>query len=267
VVLTAFIFISIRSPADVIPYAGANCIAGIVITFLSMVTLRHAGIRWRVPSFASVRSTARAAGLLFLSTVSINLYTSTNVIIVNFVLGADAAGSYALAERLYAATVGIMGPILGAVYPFVCRIAGRDETHQEAWAKQLFFCSIVALAAAMSIVLFAFAPFIISLIGGSRFEGAPHVLRIMAFAPVLVALSNILVTQTMIPLGMDRQATWIFAAAAALSVSSMLVLSNSIGLVGAPINLVAVEAFVTLCAIAVLRNRVHVLSLFWKSSA
>jgi polysaccharide transporter, PST family len=266
VALTAFIFISIHTPADVLLYAGANCAAGITIAAISTLVLQRAGVRWRVPPFAAVYSTAREAGLLFLSTVSISLYTSTNVIIVNLVLGPGAAGSYALAERLYAATVGVMGPILSALYPFVCRIAGRDETHQESWTKQLFFCSIVALSGVMSLTLFLLAPTIISLVGGTRFESASLVLRIMAFAPVLVALSNIFATQTMIPLGMDRQASWIFAAAAALSISGMFILTNSIGLIGAPINLVAVEAFVTLSAVMILRQRLHVLSLFWKSS-
>jgi polysaccharide transporter, PST family len=262
--LTVYILISIRTPADLLRYAEANCSAAIIIATLSIVILAQIGIRWSVPSLSEMYDIGRKAALLFLSTVSINVYTGTNVILVNFVLGPAAAGPYALAERLYAAAVGVMGPVLSATYPFVCRISGRDETHPETWAKRLFFCCILALSAAMSIVLFVFSPTIISLAGGARFANASTLLRIMAFAPVLVSLSNIFVAQTMIPLGMDRQASWIFAKAAILSVSGILILTNTIGLIGAPINLVAVEAFVTLSAMAILRPRVRLLSLFWQ---
>ncbi len=121
------------------------------------------------------------------------------MLIVAFVLGPSAAGAFALADRVRLATTGIIDPVTQAVYPFVCRLAGQGATHEEIWVKRIFFRSIVVLAAVISLGLFAFAPLIIWLVGGSAFEAAVPVVRILAFLPVVIALSNTLGRQTLLP--------------------------------------------------------------------
>jgi PST family polysaccharide transporter len=252
----------IHSPTDVVLYLEINTVATVVITGASFYLLGRHGIRWHVPTLQAVWKTTHEASALFLSTVSINLYTSTGVIIVNSLLGPTAAGPFALADRLRNVVGNITVPIVTAIYPFVCRIALQPAAEDEAWAKRVFFQGTLGMSAAISLVLFGFAPTIIALAGGDAFADAIPILRILAGVPFLIALSNILGVQTMMPLGMDWHATSIFAATAAVGIIGMFVATKLFGLEGSAFSVLAVEIFVTISMIVVLQRRIDVLSLF-----
>src|SRR5262249_51221189 len=156
------------------------------------------------------------------------------------VLGPAAAGAFALADRLTQAASGVIGPVITAIYPFVCRISGRVETPEDSHTKRTFFQGVVVLAAINSAILFTCAPMLISFIGGEEFGDAVVVLRVMALLPLVVALSNILGIQTMLPLHMDRQVTAILTTAAILGVAGIFISSPLFGLIGAGLTVLAV---------------------------
>ena len=128
---------------------------------------------------------------MFASTISINLYTTANVLIVGYILGPAAAGPFALADRLRQAIGGVLGPITNAIYPFICRISGRDPSSEETRTKRLFFVIIVVSSGLISIGLLIFAPFVVHLVGGEAFRQATPVLRLMAPLPFVISLSSI----------------------------------------------------------------------------
>lgn len=258
------IIAAVRAPSDINLYVGVNCIGAISSAILSFSLLNQHGVRLEVPRAKGVLSTIRGATQLFFSSLAINLYTATNVIIVTLVLGPAAAGSFALAERLTQAASSVIGPAITAVYPFVCRISGREETPEESHTKRTFFQVIIALSALCSIVLFCFAPHIVSLVGGGEFVQSVVVLRLMALCPLLVALSNILGVQTMLPLNMDRHVTFVLSFAAAIGISGLFVLSKFFGIFGAGLTVLLVQSFVTFTMFMILRGRMRVISLFLK---
>ncbi|WP_156180792.1 oligosaccharide flippase family protein [Bradyrhizobium sp. LTSPM299] len=253
----------IHTSSDVLLYVEINAFAAAGIAVASIGVLRTKGIYWRAPKLEAIWQTIHDAAANFLSTASINLYTSTGVVIVNFILGPAAAGPFALADRLRNVVGNVTLPIITAIYPFVCRIAATPEAAEdEAWTKRIFFQGTLGLSAALSLGLFVFAPTIISLAGGAAFAEAVPILRILAAVPFLIALSNILGIQTMMPLGMDWHAMWIFATTAAIGVIGMFVSTDLFGLRGSAFSVLAIEVFVTITMIVVLQRRIDVLSLF-----
>jgi PST family polysaccharide transporter len=258
------VILAVRSPSDLDLYVGANCAGAILSAALSFAVLTGYGVRLRVPQLRHVLSTIRESAQLFFSTLAINLYTSTNVIVVTLVLGPAGAGAFALAERVTQAASGLIGPVITAVYPFVCRIAGRSETEEELSTRRLFFQAIMLLSALCSTSLFCLAPYIVSFLAGGAFDQAILVVRLMALVPVLVALSNILGIQTMLPLNMDRHVTSILTAAAIIGLTGLYGFTKLYGLVGAGLSILLVQSFVTFTMIIILRRRMRVLSLFFR---
>jgi PST family polysaccharide transporter len=259
---STLIIVFVRSDHDILLYVAINAGSSIAIAISSLILLRLYGIRLSIPTVGDVIATIKSATALFTSALAINLYTTTNVVIVNMVLGPTAAGPFALADRLRQATSGLLGPITGAIYPFVCRIAEGEETTEEAKTKRLFFRTIFGLSFLMSIGLFTFAPTIVQLAGGGAFADAASVLRITAFVPALTALSNIIAVQSMLPLGMDREVTTIVTVAAVLGVAGMIVMTKMYGLIGAATVVVGVEIFVTAAAAITMNRRRSIFSLF-----
>jgi PST family polysaccharide transporter len=263
VIAAGVIIYSIRTPDDLPLYVTTNAGSSLLATAGSFVVLRSYGIRWQTPSFRLILSTLREAFGLFLSTISISLYTTTNVLIVTLVLGTSGAGPFALADRVRLATGGLLGPVTSAVYPFVCRIAHRDETAEERSTRQLFFCVIVIASALMSVALFVLAEPIVRLVGGDAFLAAVPVLRYMAFLPTIVALSNIFGVQTMIPMRMDRHVSYVVTSAAFIGSLSLLVFTHLWGLAGAGLAVLLVECFVTFLLGMILQSKMRVMSLFF----
>jgi PST family polysaccharide transporter len=264
VLAAALILFAIRTPDDLHLYVSINCIAAASILILSLLALSRYGIHWQAPGVKELFSATRQASRLFLSTVSISLYTTTTVVIIAFVLGPAAAGAFALADRVRVLAGSIIDPLKDAVYPFVCRIADRGETHEEGWTKRIFFRAVVVLSGLISLALFTFAPFIIWLVGGKLFEDAIPVLRIVAFLPLIIALSNTFGKQTMLPLRMDREYTWVVTSAALLGVTGVFVLTYQLGLPGAALAMVAVETYVAVAFATIVQCRISILSLFFK---
>ncbi len=257
---------TIRAPDDLLFYVGINCVAAVSIILLSFLVLGRWGIRLRVPRIRDIAIVARQASDMFAANMFISLYTTSNVLIVALVLGPEAAGSFALADKIRLATGGIIGPITQAVYPFVCRIAGREESAEEARTKRLFFRGVVGVAAAISLTLFVLAPVIIWAAGGNAFVDAVPVLKLLAFLPVIIGLSNTLGQQTMLPLHMDREYTVVVGSAAVLGVTALYSLSWMFDLVGAGMAMVAVEIYVTIAFAVVVQRRTSILSLFFREA-
>jgi len=261
-IAAGFIFVLIRAPTDALLYVTINACAAVVVACGSFTILQRSGIRWCIPSYRIVGSTVRQSAALFLTTVSISLYTTINVILVNLVLGPTAAGIFALADRLRAAVTNMLGPIMTAVYPFVCRVSARPITQEESRIKRLSFLLILITAIILSVFLFVFAPLIVSILAGPAFSESVPIVRIIAAVPVFIALSNILGVQTMMPLGMDRIVTLIFACTALVNAGGVLVLSNAFGLRGSALGAIGSEIFLVLALIFVLAKKMRVISLF-----
>jgi O-antigen/teichoic acid export membrane protein len=116
----------------------------------------------------------------------------------------------------------------------------------------------------ISVVLFAFAPLIIWLAGGRAFQDAAQVLSIIAFLPMVAALSNTLGRQTMLPLHMDGEYTNVVSLAALFGVASVFFLTHKLGLRGAALGMLGVEMYVAASFAVILHRRKSILSLFFK---
>ncbi len=252
----------VRSSDDLYLYVGLDSGAAVTSAVLSFVILLRAGFKWQLPDLRSVFSTLIESGPLFLSTVSMNIYKTTTVLVVALLLGPIAAGSFSLAYRLMAAVAQMLGPITTAIYPFICRISVGAETSGEKRTKRLFFGAIIALSASLSVALFVAAPVIISFFGGQKFPNAVVLLRLMAFVPLAGALSNILGMQTMLPLKMDRELTWVVSVTAVVGVAGLVLLSELFGSDGAAMAVLGAEVFVGIGMAVILSTKQRLASLF-----
>jgi len=266
-IFAAVLIISlIRAPDDLLLYVSINCTAAIAILIVSLIGLTQHHIRWKTPRFAELASVIQEGAHLFVSKVSISLYTSSTTLFVAFILGPAAAGAFALADRVRTVAASVIGPLNMAVYPFIYRVVGGVESEEAEWTQRVFFLGVVTLAALISVALFVFAPLIIWLLAGDAFNDAIFVLRIIAFLPLIITLSNRLGYQALIPLGMDRQFMWIVISAALFGVAGIFVLMNRLGLAGAALAMLTVEIYVTVAFAIAVQTRRSISSFFFKKS-
>jgi PST family polysaccharide transporter len=249
------LFVFVHQPADgllAVAIQSAGMVVAGVIGLVVCLRTMHLDLQW--PSWVSLKTCSGEGWHLFVSTASVSLYTNSNVFLVGLLAGNVQAGYFSAAEKLIRAISGLVGPINQAVFPYVNSLARTSSQAALAFIAQcLKWMSGLTLVPV--VILFLLARPIVVLCFGHAAIGAIPVMRWIAPLPFLIAVSNVLGIQTMIPFGLDRQLSRILLAAGALNVAAACFLIPRLAAQGAGISVLFTELFVTASFAAVLRHK------------
>lgn len=199
-------------------------------------------IGWPQP--AALRHQLHEGWHVFLSSAAINVYTTCNAFFLGLLAPPSAVGHYHVAEKLIRAVQMILSPISGAVYPHVSRLAAEDPEAMIRFNRKLLI-AMTAGGTAFTALVLLLAPWGVSLLFGPGYEEASLLLRVMGCLPLLVAISNVLGMQTMLPLGMKQAFSRILLASAILDILLFLPAASLAGALGAAWTNVLIELLVT----------------------
>lgn len=189
---------------------------------------------------------ALRAGLpLALFRGAVNLYTGANALILGLFVPAAGVGAFAAAEKLARAAVSALAPWNQLAMPRVARLAGEgmEEARRVARVSLAGMTGLGLLAAAGIELL---APWLARKVLGAGFEAAVAPLRVLALLVPVVAVSNVLGLQWMVPLRKERAFTGVVAAAGLLNVGLAPVLAMRWGAAGMAAAVLGVESMVSL---------------------
>jgi O-antigen/teichoic acid export membrane protein len=237
-----FLFVHDRGDAWIAALVQSG--GGLAAAAISMLLLlrTHAVARPMI-SLAGVTGQLRDGWHLFLSTAAVNLYTTTNAAVLGFLAGPAGLAPYSAADRLRAAAQGVIQPISQAVYPHSNRLMAQDRAAGFRFARKLLLWQGL-FTLVVSLVLLAGAPLIVRILAGPRFEAAVPILRVLAFIPMLVGISNVLGVQVMLPLGHKAPFSRILTGAAVVNLILVLPLTWAFGAMGTAAGTLAAEIFV-----------------------
>ena len=200
--------------------------------------------------------------VIFISTVVISLYTTTNTVVLGLFVPAAEVGYFTVSLSLLNVISSVISiPFSSAIFPYVGNaFANNREAGLEVIRKILPLISYLTLFA--GIVLFVFAPLIIHVFYGNQFHNAVISFRIMVFTPFVISMSNVFGIQTMLNLNMDKT---FFKATATASIIGLLLnifMSKFFGYLGTAWNTIIIETFVTVYMYYLIRK--NNLSIFEK---
>ncbi len=220
---------------------------------LAMLFIKSPQI-FKIPTFKDVIGKIKAGFEIFLSTVSINLYTTTNNFLLGFIAGNAALGLYGAAYKIIQAIKGVMGPISNGIFPHISALSKTSKPDAIAFLKKA--TKILGVASFLLFILtFIFADLIVSIIMGEGYIKSVELLRIISPLPFLIALSNIFGIQTMVAFQFEKLFSRILMASAAVNFIIGIPLIYQFSSVGLAITTVIVETFVTVTMYVALRKR------------
>lgn len=199
----------------------------------------------KLPSKSTILHHLREGWHIFMSTAAINIYTSCNSFMLGLFVQPSTLGHYHVAEKLCKAVQMALSPISNAVYPMISRLAVDNKQAAVIFARNLLLI-MGGGSLVISVLIFATAHLIVHELFGDGYEEAALLLQIMASLPFLVALSNVLGIQTMLPLGHKQAFSRILIAAAAIDLVTFTPAVLLYDARGAAWTNVVVELFVTL---------------------
>jgi len=245
-IVTVLIFVIIKNENDFVKLAGLNTAAQFVIGFTGLlIVLNKLQIKYIFPKISLLKLQIKNGWNLFLSTVWINLYTTSNVFILGLFAPATVVGYFAAADKIRMAFQGILSPMSQSVFPYVNNLLNESYERFISFNKKLFKIALL-VGTIISIILFLFAEPLVNIVLGRDYQSSILVLRIIAWLPVVIFLSNVFGIQTMLPMNKHKSFAIILFFAAMINLVLSFILVPKYFEIGTAISVLATEIFVTI---------------------
>lgn len=208
--------------------------------------IRTYGLRLTPFDWGDVRENLREGQTVFYMQITMNLYTTSSIVILGLFQPVDQVGQYTAANRLILVAQGLLfTPVHNSLFPYIGHAFARSrEAGLDAIRQAIPFAMV--FTALYCVGIFVASPWLIRLIYGEAFEPAILVLRILSVVPFLVNCNSFFGIQTMINLKMDRDFFRVTSWAAVLGVALNVGLAMLVGYLGTALALVLVEIFICL---------------------
>jgi PST family polysaccharide transporter len=183
---------------------------------------------------------------VFFSSLFISLYTTANVLIMGQFVSPKELGFYTACQSLLLIVSSVISyPISVSMYPYIgSSFASSFEKGLESVRRILpviFYILLICCS-----FLFLLAPILIDIIFGTEYFPAKNILRILSFAPLLIAVSNVYGIQVMLNLNKDKMFFNVTISGSIIGIFLGIFLSSTFGAIGAAFNSLIVEFIIVL---------------------
>lgn len=153
------------------------------------------GARWIAKSSAPLRPRITESGALAVVAVIIASYQQVDILLLGFLADATSLGEYHAGNRISSLLTFIPAAL---IVPLAPRIAELHRAENLKDLDKLFAAACIssgAIVLTMAVVIYIFAPIIISLSLGSEYTGAISILRILLWARVADAIGLLFIAR------------------------------------------------------------------------
>lgn len=227
--------------------------AGICSLFL--IHRKFPGIL-QLPRWSELKRVYGEGWQIFLSTLAINLYTASDVVVLGVLTNHTIVGYYSGADKLINCVKLGVGAINDAVYPYISRLMKESQIKAFSFLRKQLFVYTVCGVIGGFLILFG-APLAIPFLLGDTYIPSVLPLQIMAFVPLAVAVSNVLGYETMLPLGMEKTYSRVLFCASVLNVMIIVPFIYWKDASGVAVTMLVTEIFVTLMMGCVLWKNIY----------
>ncbi|MDR5739121.1 MULTISPECIES: flippase [unclassified Caballeronia] len=191
-------------------------------------------------SFKTIIERLKDGWSVFMATSLVDIYASSNIVLLTFIAGNVAGGYFAAGDKLIRAALNMLRPLKTAAYPRVSFLMHHARDDAFAFLRKMFVVQ-GAIVSIISVCIFFGAPLAVKLLYGPQFGPTVDVLRWMAFVPLMSGLADLFGVQTMLPLGMKSHFSRVLIGSAILNFALLAVLATLFHEQGAAATVLIVE--------------------------
>lgn len=240
------IFALIRHPTDAIllPILLASLDIMRLIAALYVVYYKL-GVRMCLPTRSMLVLQLKEGVHIFFPELATMFYARLPAIFLRFFVGSGAVGIYSLGDKIVHSTLGMIDPFTQALYPVAYKKLAANKQAGLYFIARIALISLAVLTLIGGLYLY-FADAIIQLLTGKANPGIVSILRLHAFLPCIVLLSNIIGIGILLPLKAGYQYTLTMLLAGILCMGLHFLLVPTLQAQGAAWAILLAEAFATM---------------------
>jgi PST family polysaccharide transporter len=247
--LTLLVFIVVKQQKDYLLIPILTSLSFIISGIFSLVIAKyyfHISFFW--PKKIVVLSQLKKGWFIFSSNLSVSLFTTSTTFILGIFTNNQSVGLFAAADKIITAIKGLNAPISQSIYPVISKKI--VENKREGISFILNFGKIIIFSNLLfSFLLFILAKPICTFILGDGYQESIHLLRIMAFLPLIIATSNLCAIQGLYNLGKAYLVSKYLIIIGISHLVLIFLLIPYFGVYGAATSVVITEIFGTLFSI------------------
>lgn len=246
ILYVASVFVFIKKPDDVVVYYLLTS-ATIIINAIINVIYARKYVKFKF-CFHSLKGYAKSLCILGVYNVLTSLYTTFNVAYLGFVSTDIEVGYYTTSTKIHSLILMAFTAVTGVLMPRMASILAQRkyDEYEKLIKKSLLILFIFSVPC---VILIEFmAPFIINVIAGPGYEGAILPLRIIAPLMLIIGIEQILITQSLMPMGKDKPVLINSILGASVGVLANIILVPYLASIGSAIVWVISEIVVMISA-------------------
>jgi len=194
-----------------------------------------------LPCLSGIASTLKGGWHVFVAQSGMAMNLSTTAVILGLIAGDAAVGYYGAADKVIRAVTSMLGPIAQALYPHLNHLKTQSPAEMSRLMRKSFTW-ILLLAFGASFAALALAGPAGALLWGPEFGRSVAILRCLSPLPLLLALINVMGTQTMLVFEMDTALSRVVIAGSLANLLLTALGSAALGGLGAAAALVGTTA-------------------------
>jgi polysaccharide transporter, PST family len=254
-IVSILYFVFIKSPHDYLWFAYLNTSGTFLIGILSIsIAINKYKITFSLPPRAEYFFVLKRGFQIFISQISVCLFTNTNTFLLGIFSNNQVVGAYAIAEKIIRAGISFTGPVGSAIYPKTSRLFELSKEQALRFLKKIMIAGACVFFL-LSLCLFVFAEILVLLVSGVKSAEIAFLVRIMAILPLSVFLDNIFGTQIMLNNRLQKQFMFIIFIGGMFSVVLLMILVPPLNGIGSAISFVFSEVAILLAMIIAVRKK------------
>lgn len=242
VMAASLVFIFVTSPEDAWRVVAFQVFSLTLAQLINSFRMYNE-IRFLWPSVAASISGLRDGASMFLFRISVGIYTTANAALLRLFVPSTQVSYYANADRLATAGKSMVQPVTQLLFPRVSSLIRSDIMLARRVLKKTF---IVLIATSLTVTTMAIliAPYFIPWFFGASYSSTISLFQLLSLTFPIVATSNILGIQWMIPNGMDRAFNTIIVLTGIVDIIFLVLLVPHFGAKGMVLTVIITECFV-----------------------
>ena len=247
-IFTVAIFIFVHNKSDFYMVPILTSIGFLVAGILSLYIIKSKfNVKFKGQKIATLLFYIKEAHHIFIANLAISLYTVSTTFLLGLFTNNTIVGYFAVAEKIINALKSIMIPISSAIYPYISQKLIHSKQQGLIFIRKLSLV-VSILTFIISLSIFIFTHFIVEKVLGHQYYNSIILIKIMAFLPFVVGISNVYAILGLYALGMQKIVMRFILKISLLHIIFATIMIYYFHAIGAGISIMLTEIIVSLFA-------------------
>lgn len=191
ILITVLIFVFVKTSKDYLLAALLQSMSVVVAGATSIIFVAwKMPVKPHIPSYDVIKNTLLSGWPIFISNMSVNMFTNTNIMVLGIYCDNKTVGRYSIGYKIVAIVLNLINPIAYAVFPYISKLFADSFNDAIRFIRKLFLYGSISFII-LGILMNIFAQYITTIIAGQNDQVIVNIIRLLSVMPLLTFIDNV----------------------------------------------------------------------------